>query len=59
MYCKQVTSFPDDAVVQEFLLLDACCRVADNYLIAMVLAYFKRAHLRASDYTRSNFFTAL
>ena len=46
-------------MVQEFLLIDICYRVSDNYLLAMVLAYFKRAHLTVEEFTKENFFIAL
>eukprot|EP00062_Callorhinchus_milii_P027544 gi/632990970/ref/XP_007884414.1/ PREDICTED: speedy protein 1-A-like [Callorhinchus milii] len=49
----------DDNVIQDFLWMDCCCRVADKYLLAMVLTYFKRASLLTSDYSRMNFFLAL
>uniref|UniRef100_H2Y7E9 Uncharacterized protein n=2 Tax=Ciona savignyi TaxID=51511 RepID=H2Y7E9_CIOSA len=49
----------DDTTIQEFLNLDSCCRVSDKYLLAMVLTYFKRAHLHVCEYNNINFFTAL
>uniref|UniRef100_UPI00398EF06B speedy protein A-like isoform X2 n=1 Tax=Pristiophorus japonicus TaxID=55135 RepID=UPI00398EF06B len=49
----------DDEVIQDFLWMDSCCRIADKYLLAMVLIYFKRAVLHTSDYSRRNFFLAL
>ncbi|NP_001081714.1 speedy protein 1-A [Xenopus laevis] len=46
--------------IQEFLSMDSCLRISDKYLIAMVLAYFKRAAgLYTSEYTTMNFFVAL
>ncbi|XP_055879237.1 speedy protein A-like isoform X2 [Biomphalaria glabrata] len=49
----------DDSVIQDFLRMDSCKRIADKYLIAMVFAYFKRADFSLQDYTRMNFFLAL
>ncbi|XP_055521257.1 speedy protein 1-A-like [Leucoraja erinacea] len=49
----------DDEVIQDFLWMDSCCRIADKYLMAMVLTYFKRAVLHTSEYSRMNFFVAL
>ncbi|XP_078393423.1 speedy protein A-like isoform X4 [Cetorhinus maximus] len=49
----------DDDVIQDFLWMDSCCRIADKYLLAMVLTYFKRAELHTSEYSRMNFFLAL
>ncbi|XP_059811134.1 speedy protein 1-A-like isoform X4 [Hypanus sabinus] len=49
----------DDEVIQDFLWMDSCCRIADKYLLAMVLSYFKRAFLHTSEYSRMNFFLAL
>ncbi|XP_020374012.1 speedy protein 1-A-like isoform X2 [Rhincodon typus] len=49
----------DDEVIQDFLWMDSCCRIADKYLLAMVLTYFKRAELHTSQYSRMNFFLAL
>ncbi|XP_072106740.1 speedy protein A-like, partial [Mobula birostris] len=48
----------DDEVIQDFLWMDSCCRIADKYLLAMVLTYFKRAFLHTSEYSRMNFFLA-
>ncbi|KAM4720842.1 speedy protein C [Rhinophrynus dorsalis] len=45
--------------IQEFLSMDACLKISDKYLLAMVLAYFKRAGLYTSEYTTMNFFVAL
>ncbi|XP_076816773.1 speedy protein A-like [Clavelina lepadiformis] len=49
----------NDPVIQEFLWIDTCYRVSDSYLLAMVFAFFKRAHLHLSEYTKENFFVAL
>ncbi|XP_038074358.1 speedy protein A-like [Patiria miniata] len=49
----------DDSLIQDFLWMDNCAKVADKYLIAMVFAYFKRANYTISQYTRMNFFVAL
>uniref|UniRef100_A0A8C5Q7M4 Speedy/RINGO cell cycle regulator family member C n=2 Tax=Leptobrachium leishanense TaxID=445787 RepID=A0A8C5Q7M4_9ANUR len=46
-------------MIQEFLSMDGCLRISDKYLIAMVLAYFKRAGLYTNEYTTLNFFVAL
>ncbi|KAH9519449.1 hypothetical protein Btru_002667 [Bulinus truncatus] len=59
---KEMTDFfklTDDGVIQDFLRMDSCKRIADKYLIAMVFAYFKRADFTLQDYTRMNFFIAL
>ncbi|XP_073462165.1 speedy protein C [Aquarana catesbeiana] len=49
----------DCDIIQQFLSMDVCLRISDKYLIAMVLAYFKRAGLRVREYTATNFFVAL
>ncbi|XP_063800924.1 speedy protein C isoform X2 [Pseudophryne corroboree] len=49
----------ENELIQQFLSMDACLRISDKYLIAMVLVYFKRAGLHTSDYTSMNFFVAL
>ncbi|KAG8438097.1 hypothetical protein GDO86_008690 [Hymenochirus boettgeri] len=49
----------EDELIQEFLSMDTCLKISDKYLIAMVLAYFKRAGLYTSEYTSMNFFVAL
>ncbi|XP_075043520.1 speedy protein C [Mixophyes fleayi] len=49
----------ENELIQEFLSMDACLRISDKYLIAMVLAYFKRAGLYTGEYTPMNFFVAL
>ncbi|XP_015511595.1 speedy protein A-like isoform X1 [Neodiprion pinetum] len=48
-----------DDELDDFLDADQCCRMADNYLIAMVFTYFLRAALRPEEYTKTNFFVAL
>lgn len=60
--CDEVVRFftlLDDPVIQDFLVHDACYRVSDRYLLAMVFTYFKRAHLSTEEYNRHNFFIAL
>ncbi|XP_072345776.1 LOW QUALITY PROTEIN: speedy protein 1-A-like [Scyliorhinus torazame] len=54
-----LASLADDDVIQDFLWMDSCCRIADKYLLAMVLTYFNRAELHTSEYSRLNFFLAL
>ncbi|XP_075044638.1 speedy protein 1-B-like [Mixophyes fleayi] len=49
----------ENKVIQDFLCADACMKISDKYLIAMVFAYFKRAGLYISEYTPLNFFIAL
>lgn len=49
----------DDDVIQGFLWMDACHKVADKYLLAMVFAYFKRANFSEKQINRMNFFIAL
>lgn len=49
----------EDDVIQDFLQRDACQRISDKYLLAMVFAYFKRAQMKTKDYSRMNFFLAL
>ncbi|KAM9301748.1 speedy protein 1-B-like [Gastrophryne carolinensis] len=46
-------------LIQQFLSMDVCLRISDKYLIAMVLAYFKKAGLQIAEYTTTNFFVAL
>ena len=38
---------------------DRCCNYADNYLLATVLVYFKRAKLGLEEYTQDNFWRCL
>ncbi|XP_058805659.1 speedy protein A-like [Phymastichus coffea] len=45
--------------LDDFLQNDRCCRLADNYLIAMVFTYFLRASFEPEEYTKQNFFAAL
>ncbi|XP_023248629.1 speedy protein A-like [Copidosoma floridanum] len=45
--------------LETFFTKDKCCRLADNYLVAMVFTYFLRGSLEADEYTRDNFFAAL
>ncbi|XP_038607725.1 speedy protein A [Tachyglossus aculeatus] len=49
----------DDDLIQDFLWMDHCCKVADKYLLAMTFVYFKRAKFSKHEHTRINFFTAL
>nr|XP_003937743.2 speedy protein C [Saimiri boliviensis boliviensis] len=49
----------EDSFVQEFLSKDPCFQISDKYLLAMVLVYFQRAHLKLSEYTHSSLFLAL
>ncbi|KAL7297444.1 hypothetical protein TKK_0009817 [Trichogramma kaykai] len=45
--------------LDDFFESDKCCRLADNYLIAMVFTYFLRATFDPEEYTFTNFFAAL
>ena len=38
---------------------DKCCNYVDNYLLATVLVYFKRAGLNIGEYTEDNFWRCL
>ncbi|NXC39375.1 SPDYA protein, partial [Penelope pileata] len=49
----------DDDLIQDFLWMDCCCKIADKYLLAMTFVYFKRANFTISEHTRINFFVAL
>ncbi|XP_008054189.1 speedy protein A isoform X2 [Carlito syrichta] len=49
----------DDDLIQDFLWMDCCCKIADKYLLAMTFVYFKRAKFTISEHTRINFFIAL
>ncbi|XP_063774981.1 speedy protein A [Pseudophryne corroboree] len=49
----------DDDLIQDFLWMDCCCKIADKYLLAMTFVYFKRAGFSMHEYTRANFFVAL
>ncbi|KAK5857075.1 hypothetical protein PBY51_010342 [Eleginops maclovinus] len=49
----------DDNVIHDFLCMDCCCKMADQYLLAMTFVYFKRAHFTIPEYNRKNFFIAL
>ncbi|KAM4017165.1 speedy protein C [Anomaloglossus baeobatrachus] len=49
----------ENELIQQFLSMDACLRISDKYLLAMVLVYFKRAALYTSEYSTMNFFVAL
>ncbi|KAK2826379.1 hypothetical protein Q5P01_020593 [Channa striata] len=51
--------FDNDDLIQDFLFMDSCCKIADKYLLAMAFVYFKRAHFTIAEYTRKNFFIAL
>uniref|UniRef100_A0A8C5MYY1 Speedy/RINGO cell cycle regulator family member A n=1 Tax=Leptobrachium leishanense TaxID=445787 RepID=A0A8C5MYY1_9ANUR len=59
---KEMTAFLklfDDDLIQDFLWMDCCCKIADKYLLAMTFVYFKRAGFIISEHTRHNFFVAL
>ncbi|RWS11487.1 hypothetical protein B4U79_09361 [Dinothrombium tinctorium] len=59
---KDVNAFKrllDETTVKEFFEWDRCSMLADKYLIAMALAYFKRACFTPRQYTPFNFFVAL
>nr|XP_013011186.1 speedy protein A [Cavia porcellus] len=49
----------DDDLIQDFLWMDCCCKIADKYLLAMTFVYFKRAKFTINEHTRINFFVAL
>ncbi|KFO77410.1 Speedy protein A [Cuculus canorus] len=49
----------DDDIIQDFLWMDSCCKIADKYLLAMTFVYFKRANFTINEHTRINFFVAL
>uniref|UniRef100_A0A8C2LPW5 Speedy/RINGO cell cycle regulator family, member A n=1 Tax=Cricetulus griseus TaxID=10029 RepID=A0A8C2LPW5_CRIGR len=49
----------DDDLIQDFLWMDCCCKIADKYLLAMTFVYFKRAKFTINEHTRINFFIAL
>ncbi|NWS78165.1 SPDYA protein, partial [Crotophaga sulcirostris] len=49
----------DDDLIQDFLWMDCCCKIADKYLLAMTFVYFKRANFTIDEHTRINFFVAL
>ncbi|NWS60312.1 SPDYA protein, partial [Chunga burmeisteri] len=49
----------DDDLIQDFLWMDSCCKIADKYLLAMTFVYFKRANFTINEHTRINFFVAL
>ncbi|NXH17659.1 SPDYA protein, partial [Bucco capensis] len=49
----------DDDLIQDFLWMDYCCKIADKYLLAMTFVYFKRANFTVNEHTRINFFVAL
>ncbi|XP_010003303.1 PREDICTED: speedy protein A [Chaetura pelagica] len=49
----------DDDLIQDFLWMDSCCKIADKYLLAMTFVYFKRANFTINEYTRINFFVSL
>ncbi|XP_032003186.1 speedy protein E2B-like [Hylobates moloch] len=49
----------EDPVIQRFLAWDKYLRVSDKYLLAMVIAYFRRAGLLSWQYQRIHFFLAL
>ncbi|NXG58225.1 SPDYA protein, partial [Hemiprocne comata] len=49
----------DDDLIQDFLWMDSCCKIADKYLLAMTFVYFKRANFTINEYTRIHFFVSL
>ncbi|XP_055148900.1 speedy protein E12-like isoform X1 [Symphalangus syndactylus] len=49
----------EDPVIKRFLAWDKDLRVSDKYLLAMVIAYFRRAGLLSWQYQRIHFFLAL
>ncbi|XP_069811396.1 speedy protein A-like isoform X2 [Dendropsophus ebraccatus] len=49
----------DDDLIQDFLWMDCCCKIADKYLLAMTFVYFKRAGFNMNEYNRANFFVGL
>ncbi|XP_048793068.1 speedy protein A isoform X2 [Lagopus muta] len=49
----------DDDLIQDFLWMDCCYKIADKYLLAMTFVYFKRANFTIHENTRLNFFLAL
>nr|CAH8833106.1 unnamed protein product [Trichobilharzia regenti] len=48
-----------DSTIKKFLDCDVCFKVADNFSIACVFAYFKRCDLAIEEYNRMNFFCCL
>ncbi|XP_063502500.1 speedy protein E3-like isoform X1 [Symphalangus syndactylus] len=54
--CSLIT---EDPVIKRFLAWDKDLRVSDKYLLAMVIAYFRRAGLLSWQYQRIHFFLAL
>ncbi|NWX89976.1 SPDYA protein, partial [Nothoprocta pentlandii] len=55
----QLSVVADDDLIQDFLWMDCCCKIADKYLLAMTFVYFKRANFTINEHTRINFFVAL
>ncbi|KFQ46239.1 Speedy protein A, partial [Nestor notabilis] len=55
----QLSFVADDDLIQDFLWMDCCCKIADKYLLAMTFVYFKRANFTINEHTRINFFVAL
>ncbi|CAH8834836.1 unnamed protein product [Trichobilharzia szidati] len=49
----------EDSTIKKFLASDVCFKVADNFSIACVFAYFKRCDLAIEEYNRMNFFCCL
>ncbi|CAH8449799.1 unnamed protein product [Heterobilharzia americana] len=49
----------EDSTIKKFLSFDSCYRLADNFSIACVFAYFKRCNLTIEEYNRMNFFCCL
>lgn len=48
-----------EPVVRQFLEMDTCFMLADNYLLAMAFIYLKRASLPPQHFTSFNLFVAL
>ena len=45
--------------IQDLFAKDKCFNLVDDYLLAMVLVYFKRCSFNYSEYTLSNFWLCL
>ncbi|OXB51929.1 hypothetical protein ASZ78_004085, partial [Callipepla squamata] len=50
--------FDDDHLLQDFLQMDRCCRVADKYLLAVTFVYIKRANFPNNEHMRLRIFAA-
>uniref|UniRef100_A0A8C5QWC9 Speedy protein n=1 Tax=Leptobrachium leishanense TaxID=445787 RepID=A0A8C5QWC9_9ANUR len=49
----------ENDIIKGFLEMDSTYKISDQYLLAMVAVYFKRAKFNINEYTRMNFFVAL